>query len=90
MYWGCGPTHLPECEEAYLEWIEGLVEPGRQTAREYYGTKGWVSHSTGNIWGHTVPGDDILWELPGIAGTCGNIMLSTEIKSISEQKDILL
>lgn len=63
MYWGCGPTQLPECEEGYLEWIEGLVEPGRETAREYYGTKGWVSHSTGNIWGHTVPGDDILWGL---------------------------
>lgn len=75
MYWGCGPTQLAECEEAYLEWIEGLVEPGRQTAREYYGTKGWVSHSTGNIWGHTVPGDDILWGLypSGAAWHCRHL-----------------
>lgn len=75
MYWGCGPTQLPECEEAYLEWIEGLVEPGRITAREYYGTKGWVSHSTGNIWGHTVPGDDILWGLypSGAAWHCRHL-----------------
>lgn len=63
MYWSCGPTNLPECEEAYITWIEGLVESGRQTARSYYGTKGWVSHSTGNIWGHTVPGNEILWGL---------------------------
>ncbi|KAB5348918.1 hypothetical protein F9995_08890 [Bacteroides salyersiae] len=75
MYWGCGPTQLPECEEAYLEWIEGLVEPGRKTAGEYYGTKGWVSHSTGNIWGHTVPGDDILWGLypSGAAWHCRHL-----------------
>lgn len=75
MYWGCGPTQLPECEEGYLEWIEGLVEPGRITAREYYGTKGWVSHSTGNIWGHTVPGDDILWGLypSGAAWHCRHL-----------------
>lgn len=63
MYWGCGPVRLPECGEGYAEWIEGLVEPGRRTAAEYYGTGGWVSHSTGNIWGHTVPGSDILWGL---------------------------
>lgn len=75
MYWGCGPTQLPECEEAYIEWIEGLVEPGRKTAWEYYGTKGWVSHSTGNIWGHTVPGDDILWGLypSGAAWHCRHL-----------------
>lgn len=75
MYWGCGPTQLLECEKAYLEWIEGLVKPGRVTAREYYGTKGWVSHSTGNIWGHTVPGNDILWGLypSGAAWHCRHL-----------------
>lgn len=61
MYWGCGSTNLPECEEAYIEWIEGLVEPGRKTAETYYGTKGWVSNAIGNIWGFTAPGNDILW-----------------------------
>lgn len=63
MYWSCGPTRLNECEEAYIDWIVNLVKPGRITAQEYYGTQGWVSHSTGNIWGHTAPGDDILWGL---------------------------
>ncbi|WP_316838064.1 glycosyl hydrolase family 95 catalytic domain-containing protein [Pedobacter nutrimenti] len=61
MYWGCGSTNLPECQESYIEWIEGLVKPGRITAETYYGTKGWVSNATGNIWGFTAPGSDILW-----------------------------
>ena len=63
MYWPCGPTRLNECEESYIQWISDLVASGRVTAEEYYGTSGWVSHSTGNIWGHTVPGNEILWGL---------------------------
>jgi len=63
MYWSCGPTNLPECHEGYLEWIEALVEPGRKVAEAYYGTKGWVSHATGNIWLQTAPGSDLKWGL---------------------------
>ena len=63
MYWSCGPTNLPECQEAYIEWVESLILPGREVAKAYYGTKGWVSHATGNIWGHTAPGSDIKWGL---------------------------
>ena len=63
MYWGCGPTNLPECHEGYLEWIEKLVEPGRKVAEAYYGTKGWVSHATGNIWLQPAPGSDLKWGL---------------------------
>ena len=63
MYWGCGPTGLTSCQEAYNDWIGRLVEPGRKVARSYYGTKGWVSHSTGNPWHYVAPGGDILWGL---------------------------
>ena len=75
MYWSCGPTRLTECENAYISWVKDLVESGRKTAEEYYGTRGWVSHSTGNIWGHTVPGDDILWGLypSGAAWHCRHL-----------------
>jgi alpha-L-fucosidase 2 len=61
MYWTAGPLNLPECQEGYINWIETLVEPGRKVAREYYGTRGWVSHTTGNIWGFASPGSDMLW-----------------------------
>lgn len=63
MYWSCGPTNLPECEMSYVNWIKDLVPSGRKTAEAYYGTEGWVSHTTGNIWGFTAPGSDILWGL---------------------------
>jgi len=61
MYVPCGPANLLECQEPYLEWIERLVISGRETAEKYYGTTGWVSHTTGNIWGYTAPGIGMLW-----------------------------
>ncbi|MCT4587591.1 MAG: glycoside hydrolase N-terminal domain-containing protein [Carboxylicivirga sp.] len=61
MYWTTGPCNMPEVQEAYINWIKGLVEPGRQVAKAYYGTEGWVSHTTGNVWGFTAPGSDMLW-----------------------------
>lgn len=63
MYWSCGATRLEECEMAYINWIKGLVPSGRKTAKAYYGTQGWVSNATGDIWGYTCPGSDILWGL---------------------------
>ena len=61
MYWSCGPTDLPECQESYVNWVKMLIEPGRRTAKEYYGTEGWVTHATSNIWAFTAPGSDITW-----------------------------
>jgi alpha-L-fucosidase 2 len=55
IYWSCGPTDLAECQEAYLDWIENLAISGREVAKRVYGTNGWVSHTTGNIWGHAAP-----------------------------------
>ena len=75
MYWPCGPVNLLECQEAYIDWIEGLVVPGREVAREYYGTEGWVSHTTGNIWGYAAPGAGINWGLfpAGAAWHCQHV-----------------
>jgi alpha-L-fucosidase 2 len=55
IYWSCGPTDLAECQEAYLDWIEDLAISGCEVAKRVYGTNGWVSHTTGNIWGHAAP-----------------------------------
>jgi alpha-L-fucosidase 2 len=63
MYWGCGPTNLPECQEAYIDWIEALVPKGREVAEAYYGTKGWISHTVGNIWNYAAPGFVLKWGL---------------------------
>lgn len=61
MYWSCGALRLDDCELSYINWIKDLVPSGRKTAQTYYGSRGWVSHATGSIWGHTTPGSDILW-----------------------------
>lgn len=61
MYWSCGPTDLPECQESYINWIKTIIEPGRKVAEAYYGTDGWVSHATSNIWGYASPGTDLMW-----------------------------
>ncbi|MFC2087272.1 glycoside hydrolase N-terminal domain-containing protein, partial [Bacteroidota bacterium] len=60
-YQPCGPLNLPECHRAYIDYIKDLVVPGRETAAKYYGTGGWVSHTTGNIWGYTAPGRSLMW-----------------------------
>lgn len=55
IFWSCGPTDLAECQQSYIDWIENLAISGREIARRVYGTNGWVSHTTGNIWGHAAP-----------------------------------
>ena len=75
MYWPAGPLNLPEAQVAYINWIKTLVEPGRKVAKAYYGTEGWVSHTTGNIWGHAAPGAGMLWGMypSGAAWHCQHL-----------------
>jgi alpha-L-fucosidase 2 len=61
IYMSCGPVNLPECQEPYIDWINDLSIAGSQIAEKCYGTNGWVSHTTGNIWGHAAPVGDIMW-----------------------------
>jgi alpha-L-fucosidase 2 len=54
-YWLAGPTNLIECEEPLLDFIDSLVEPGKDTAKAYFNADGWMSYHATNIWGHTAP-----------------------------------
>lgn len=60
-YSGASATNLAECMLPYIDWINGLVKPGTEVAKEYYNSEGWVSHSIGNIWGYAAPGFEIEW-----------------------------
>ena len=75
IYWSCGPTNLCECQQAYIDWIENLAISGREVARRVYGTNGWVSHTTGNIWGHASPIGDHPWAMypMGAAWHCQHV-----------------
>jgi alpha-L-fucosidase 2 len=69
MYWPSGPVNLLECQRAYVDWIKAQVIPGREVARNYYGTNGWVSHTTGNIWGYAAPGTGLIWGIYPVGAT---------------------
>ena len=60
-YWPAEPANISECHEPLLEFIPRLVEPGRRTARSYYGAGGWVAHVISNPWHFTAPGEGANW-----------------------------
>jgi alpha-L-fucosidase 2 len=60
-YWPAETTNLPECLGPLFDLTESLREPGRRTAKMYYGAGGWVMHYTTNAWGHTATGRMIRW-----------------------------
>ncbi|MHA6531378.1 glycoside hydrolase family 95 protein [Paenibacillus sp. BAC0078] len=53
-----GDSHLP-----LMRYIEDLAQAGRATARNLYGSGGWVAHVFSNIWGFTLPGWETSWGL---------------------------
>lgn len=51
-------SHLP-----LMRYIEDLSQAGKSTARDLYGSKGWVAHVFSNVWGFTAPGWETSWGL---------------------------
>ncbi|MFC4912635.1 glycosyl hydrolase family 95 catalytic domain-containing protein [Actinomadura gamaensis] len=52
-YWPAETTNLDETAGAHDAFVDGLREPGRVTARELFGTRGWVVHNETNPFGFT-------------------------------------
>ncbi|MGN1045524.1 MAG: glycosyl hydrolase family 95 catalytic domain-containing protein [Candidatus Cryptobacteroides sp.] len=69
-YWPACPTNLAECSEPLFDFIRTLVEPGKRTARAYFGAEGWTASISGNIFGFTSPLDsrDMSWNYCPMAG----------------------
>lgn len=67
-YWPAEPLDLGEVHKPLLDYIPTLVRPGEITAKHYYGTDGWVCHTSNNPFGETQPGWGIVWgHFPGAA-----------------------
>ena len=49
-YWPAEVCNLSECHEPLFDFVEKLREPGRQTARERYGCRGFVLGTRTNPW----------------------------------------
>lgn len=61
LYWPAELTNLPECHIPLMDYITGLVEPGRVTACTHFGARGWTVNTMNNPFGFTAPGWDIGW-----------------------------
>jgi alpha-L-fucosidase 2 len=56
-YWLAEGGNLAECHKPLFEMIESMREPGRRTAREMYGCRGFVAHHNTDLWADTAPQD---------------------------------
>ncbi|MBT3385956.1 MAG: glycoside hydrolase family 95 protein [Prolixibacteraceae bacterium] len=54
-YWPALVTNLTECQEPFFEFTEDLRERGAVTAKEVYGSRGFVAHHTTDVWKYTDP-----------------------------------
>ena len=61
IYWLAEKANLSACHLPYLKLTEALVEPGRKTAKTYYGARGWLAHTCTNPWGFTSPCENAAW-----------------------------
>lgn len=69
-YWPACQTNLSECEQPLFAFIKTLIKPGEVTARSYFGTRGWTTSVSANIFGFTSPlaSEDMSWNFSPFAG----------------------
>lgn len=69
-YWPACPTGLSQCELPLFDFIRTLQKPGAVTAKAYFGTRGWTTSVSGNIFGFTSPlsSEDMSWNFSPFAG----------------------
>ena len=60
-YWLAEVGNLSELHQPLFALINSLTGPGANTARNYYGARGWVAHVITNPWGFTSPGESAQW-----------------------------
>ena len=70
-YWPALSTNLTECTEPLTDFIRLLEKPGRETAKAYWGARGWAASISSNIFGFTAPleGRDMSWNYNPMAAS---------------------
>ncbi len=66
-YWPAEVCNLPETSEKLVSFLEGLTVPGKVTAKEMYGTEGWVFHHLTDPFGRTGVADGV-WGITPMNG----------------------
>ena len=68
-YWPAEVCNLSECHEPFFDFVEAFAATsGRQTARDYYGARGFVGHYTTDAWLYTPTGGQPKWALWQMGG----------------------
>lgn len=62
-YWPSEVVNLAETDIPYIDYIDSLREPGRETAKRHHGIEGdgWAIHTVNNPFGYTAPGSNFYW-----------------------------
>ncbi|MDQ6423282.1 glycoside hydrolase N-terminal domain-containing protein [Paenibacillus sp. LHD-117] len=62
-YWPSEVVNLAETDIPYIDYIDSLREPGRETAKRHHGIEGegWAIHTVNNPFGYTAPGSSFYW-----------------------------
>lgn len=58
-YWPAEVTNLSELHMPLLHFIKNLSVTGTETAKHFYGMKGWVAHHNSEIWATSNPVGDV-------------------------------
>ncbi|WP_461812907.1 glycosyl hydrolase family 95 catalytic domain-containing protein, partial [Faecalimonas sp.] len=76
-YWPTYSTNMAECATPLVDYINSLVEPGKVTAKTYFGVEkgGFTAHTQNTPFGWTCPGWNFSWgwspaALPWILQNC--------------------
>ncbi|MEO5681262.1 MAG: glycoside hydrolase family 95 protein [Chitinophagaceae bacterium] len=60
-YWPAEKTNLSELHEPFLQMVKDMAVTGHQTAKDMYGTRGWMAHHNTDIWRTTGAVDGAFW-----------------------------
>lgn len=60
-YWPAEKTNLQELHEPFIQMVKDLSVTGIQTAKDMYGTRGWMAHHNTDIWRATGAVDGAFW-----------------------------
>src|SRR5450432_96852 len=60
-YWPAEKTNLSELHEPFLQMVKEMSVTGSQTAKDMYGTRGWMAHHNTDIWRTTGAVDGAFW-----------------------------
>jgi len=60
-YWPAEKTNLSELHEPFLQMVKDMAVTGQKTAKDMYGSKGWMAHHNTDIWRATGAVDGAFW-----------------------------